>query len=405
MPATIRPSSSIRQDIAALEPSGLARIFDLGRGVEGLIPLWLGETDLVTPKFIRDAAIAALEDGKTFYLNARGLPALRQAIADLHARSTGAGVEAARVTVPGSAMLAVVSALQCVAEGSNRSGGGDNIVIVAPIWPNIFNAAKVVGVEPRLVRLEEDWQAGRWHLDLERLFAACDARTRAFFLASPGNPTGWTLTGEQQREILAFARKHGIAIIADEVYGTLTYGGEAHAPSFLQVADPEDALFVIAGFSKPFAMTGWRMGWLLHPKSLENAFEVSAQTNNTGAASFLQYGALAALSPQGDAFRAELLARCARGRAVVDEFLSHQNRIRWLKPDGAFYGFLHIEGLRDSMAFAETLALKHRVGVSPGSSFGLGDARDEAYVRICFARDADNLAEGLRRIEQGVAGL
>jgi len=391
MPTAIRP------DIAALQPSGLARIFDLGRGVEGLIPLWLGESDLVTPKFIRDAAIHALEDGKTFYINARGLPALRQAIAELHTRTTGVPVEAARVTVPGAAMLAVVSALQCVAST------GDNIVVVAPIWPNIFNAAKVMGVEPRLVRLEEDWNAGRWQLDLERLFAACDGRTRAFFLASPGNPTGWTLSNDEQRAILEFARKRKIAIIADEVYGILTYGVTQHAPSFLQVADPEDALFVIAGFSKPFAMTGWRMGWLLHPRSLENAFEVSAQTNNTGAPNFLQYGALAALSPQGDEFRAELLARCARGRAVVDDFLKRQNRIRWLKPEGAFYGFLQIDGLSDSMGFAEKLALKHRVGVSPGSSFGLGDARDEAYVRICFARDADNLAEGLRRIEEGLA--
>jgi len=391
MPTAIRP------DIAALQPSGLARIFDLGRGVEGLIPLWLGESDLVTPKFIRDAAIHALEDGKTFYINARGLPALRQAIAELHTRTTGVPVEAARVTVPGAAILAVVSALQCVAST------GDNIVVVAPIWPNIFNAAKVMGVEPRLVRLEEDWNAGRWQLDLERLFAACDGRTRAFFLASPGNPTGWTLSNDEQRAILEFARKRKIAIIADEVYGILTYGVTQHAPSFLQVADPEDALFVIAGFSKPFAMTGWRMGWLLHPRSLENAFEVSAQTNNTGAPNFLQYGALAALSPQGDEFRAELLARCARGRAVVDDFLKRQNRIRWLKPEGAFYGFLQIDGLSDSMGFAEKLALKHRVGVSPGSSFGLGDARDEAYVRICFARDADNLAEGLRRIEEGLA--
>ena len=392
-------TSPIRPDIAALEPSGLARIFDLGRGIDGLIPLWLGETDLVTPKFIRDAAIGALEDGKTFYLNARGLPALRQAIADLHTRTTGVPVDPARVTVPGSAMLAVDSALQCLVNN------GDNIVIVAPIWPNIFNAAKVMGVEPRLVRLEEDWNTGRWHLDLDRLFAACDERTKGFFLASPGNPTGWTLTNDQQREILAFARKRGIAIIADEVYGTLTYGVTSHAPSFLQVADPEDALFVIAGFSKPFAMTGWRMGWLLHPKSLENAFEVSAQTNNTGAASFLQYGALAALSPQGDDFRAELLARCTKGRSVVDDFLKQQNRIRWLKPDGAFYGFLQIEGLTDSMGFAEKLALQHRVGVSPGSSFGMGDARDAAYVRICFARDSDNLADGLRRIEDGVAAL
>jgi aspartate aminotransferase len=391
-------NSPIRPDILALEPSGLARIFELGRGVPGLIPLWLGETDLVTPKFIRDAAITALEDGKTFYINARGLPQLRQAIADLHQRTTGVPVDVARVTVPGAAMLAVVSALQCVAST------GDNIVIPSPIWPNIFNAARVMGVEPRLVRLEEDWAAGKWRLDLDRLFAACDARTRALFIASPGNPTGWTLSPDEQRAILDFARRRGIAIIADEVYGTLTYDGKAHAPSFLQVADPDDALFVIAGFSKPFAMTGWRMGWLLHPRSLENAFEVSAQTNNTGATNFLQYGALAALSPQGDQFRADLLARCAKGRDVIDAFLKDQGRIRWLKPDGAFYGFLKIEGLADSMAFAETLALQHRVGVSPGFAFS-PDARDQSHVRICFARDAGNLAEGLARIAAGVKQL
>ncbi len=389
--------SPIRPDILALEPSGLARIFDLGRAVEGLIPLWVGESDLVTPPFIRDAAIAALEDGKTFYLNARGLPALRQAIADFHHRTTGVAVDMARVTVPGAAMLAVVSALQCVVNT------GDTVVIVAPMWPNIFNAVKTLGAQPRLVRLEEDWSAGRWRFDLQKLFDACDGRTRALFLASPSNPTGWTLTGDEQRAILDFCRARGIAIIADEVYGTLVYDGATHAPSFLQVADPDDALFVIGGFSKPFAMTGWRMGWLLHPRSLEAAFEVTAQSNNTGAPHFLQYGALAALSPQGDTFRAQLLARCATGRTVVDDFLRKQSRMRWLKPDGAFYGYLHIDGLTDSLALAEKLALQHRVGVSPGSSFALGDARDQSYIRICFARDAAILAEGLARIAQGVA--
>jgi aspartate/methionine/tyrosine aminotransferase len=291
----------------------------------------------------------------------------------------------------------VNSALQCVVNT------GDNVVIVAPMWPNIFNAVKTLGAQPRLVRLEEDWAAGKWRFDLEKLFAACDARTKALFLASPGNPTGWRLTRDEQRAILDFSRARGIAIIADEVYGTIIYDDTLHAPSFLQVADPEDALFVIGGFSKPFAMTGWRMGWLLHPKSLEAAFEVTAQSNNTGAPSFLQHGALAALSPQGDAFRAQLLARCAKGRAVVDDFLKNQDRMRWLKPDGAFYGYLQIDGLTNSLAFAEKLALQHRVGVSPGSSFALGDNRDEAYIRICFARDAANLAEGLGRIAQGVA--
>ena len=286
-------------------------------------------------------------------------------------------------------MLAVTSALQSVVET------GDNIVIVSPIWPNIFQAAKIAGAVPKLVRLEEDWSAGRWRLDLQKLFDACDERTKAFFIASPGNPTGWMLTRDEQKQILEFARARGIAIISDEVYGTLVYDGTAHAPSFLSIAEPDDAVFVIGSFSKPWAMTGWRIGWLVHPTSLATAMGVMAQANNTGSTHFAQYGALAALSPEGDAFRGELLARCAKGREVVSEFLAGQNRIRWIKPDGAFYGFLQIDGLKDSLAFAQEMVRTVQVGVSPGAAFSLGDARDDAYLRICFAQDAAKLAEGL----------
>ena len=190
---------------------------------------------------------------------------------------------------------------------------GDSIVIVSPIWPNIFQAARIAGAVPKMVRLKEDWGIGKWMLDLKELFTACDGRTKAIFVASPGNPTGWMMTADEQKRLLAFARERGIAIISDEVYGTLTYGGSAHAPSFLTIAEPDDPVFVIGSFSKPWAMTGWRIGWLVHPLSLATAMGVMAQADNTGAAHFLQYGALAALSPQGDEFRGELLARCARG--------------------------------------------------------------------------------------------
>jgi aspartate aminotransferase len=388
--------SPIRPQIQALDHTGIMKVSAMGLGNADILPLWFGETDLATPKFIRDAAITALENGKTFYTHARGIPELRQAIADFHRRTTGAAVAVERVTVPGAAMLAVTTALQCVVET------GDNIVIVSPIWPNIFQAARIAGAEPRLVRLEEDWNAGRWRLDLQKLFDACDGRTKALFLASPGNPTGWMLTAEEQRVILDFTRQRGIAIIADEVYGTLVYDGSAHAPSFLQIATPEDAVFVIGSFSKSWAMTGWRIGWLVHPASLEIPIGVIAQADKTGAAQFLQYGALAALSPDGENFRGELLARCANGRQVVSDFMARQNRLRWIKPDGAFYGFLHIDGLTDSLAFAQDMVRDVQVGVSPGTAFSLGDPRDEAYIRICFAQDAAKLAEGLGRIESAV---
>ena len=192
--------SPIRPQIQALELSGIMKIAALGLGNPDVLPLWFGETDLVTPKFIRDAATAALEDGKTFYTFARGILPLREALAAFHKRTSGADIAVDRITVPGAAMLAVTSALQCVVET------GDNIVIVSPIWPNIFQAAKIAGATPQLVRLDEDWASGKWKLDLQKLFDACDTRTKAFFIASPGNPTGWMLTREEQKQILDFAR-------------------------------------------------------------------------------------------------------------------------------------------------------------------------------------------------------
>jgi aspartate/methionine/tyrosine aminotransferase len=386
-------------NIRALDLSGITKVAMLGLGDASVLPLWFGESDLVTPKFIRDAATAALEDGKTFYIHARGIEALRSALSDFHRRTSGAVVDVERITVPGAAMLAITCALQALIET------GDSIVIVSPIWPNIFQAARIAGAVPKMVRLKEDWGNGKWMLDLEDLFAACDGRTKAIFIASPGNPTGWMMAADEQKRLLTFARERGIAIISDEVYGTLTYDGSAHAPSFLSIAGPDDPVFVIGSFSKPWAMTGWRIGWLVHPLSLATAMGVMAQADNTGAAHFLQYGALAALSPQGDEFRGELLARCAKGRAVVEDFIQSQNRIRWLKPDGAFYGFLHVEGLKDSLGFAQEMVRSVKVGVAPGMAFSLGDARDESWLRICFAQDDRKLAEGIARIGEAVRKL
>ncbi len=396
--AMTRPEP-IRQTILDLRPSGITQVTALGLGNPDVLPLWFGETDLVTPPFIRKAAAKALEDGKTFYTNARGIQPLREAIAAFHKRTIGADIPIERITVPGAAMMAVVTALQMVCET------GDNVVIVSPIWPNIFQATKVVGAEPRLVRLDEDWNAGRWHLDLDKLFDACDHRTKAMFLASPGNPTGWMLTAAEQKVILDFCRMRGIAILADEVYGTLIYDGAAHAPSFLSIADDEDAVFAINSFSKPWAMTGWRIGWLVHPKRVEPAAAAMAQCNNTGSTHFAQYGALAALSAEGDVFRGELLERCRAGRDVVDQWIGRQNRVRWLRPDGAFYGFLHVGGLSDSLRFCQDMVRNDKVGVSPGWAFSLGDSRDDSYVRICFAQDATRLAQALDRLDGAIRKL
>ncbi len=392
--------SPIRPAILALEQNGIGAVAALGLGDPDLLPLWFGESDLVTPDFIRDAAKRALDDGHTFYSGPRGILPLREAISAFHKRTVGVAVDVRRISLPGAATLAVVTALQCLIET------GDNIVIVSPIWPSIFQAAAAVGAEVRFARLEEDWNAApaRWHLDLEKMFALCDARTKAIFVCSPGNPTGWVMTRDEQQAVLDFARRRDIAIISDEVYGTLVFDGSAHAPSFLQIAQDDDNLFVINSFSKPWAMTGWRIGWLVHPLSLDRQMGVITIANNTGPTSFAQYGALAALSPQGDEFRGIMLERCRSGRDVVQNFLDAQNRMRWMRPEGAFYGFLRIDGMTNSLGFAEDLVRKARVGVAPGSAFGPPeDTETDRYIRICFAQDTALLAEGLSRIERALA--
>ncbi len=398
--APMDPKSPIRPAISRLLPNDLGRVALLGLGEPDLIALWFGESDLVTPDFIREAAKTALDEGRTFYTNARGIPPLRQAIADFHRRTVEAEIALERITVPGAAMLAVMSALQAVVET------GDNIVAVSPVWPNIFQAAEIAGAQVRFAPLHADWDGAHWTLDMDMLFSRCDARTKAIFIASPGNPTGWVMGANEQRAVLEFARRRGIAIISDEVYGTLVYDGSKHAPSFLQIAEPDDAVFVINSFSKPWAMTGWRIGWLVHPVSLDRQMWTIAAANNTGATTFAQWGALAALSSQGDAFRGEMLARCRNGRAVTREFLNSQNRIRWIGPQGAFYGFLNIAGMKDSFAFASDLVKRARVGVAPGSAFGAPDDKDvQSYIRICFAQDPKRLQTGLERLGKAAAAL
>jgi aspartate/methionine/tyrosine aminotransferase len=396
------PKSPIRREIAELKHNGIGAVSALAFGKPDLIPLWYGEGDLVTPEFIRDAAKRALDEGKTFYTWPRGLIELRQALAAFHGRTLGVTVDPERVTVPGSAMMSVQIALECVVET------GDEVVVVTPVWPSIFQAAEIAGARCRFVRLIEDWDAAKphWRLDMAAVAAACGPRTKAIFVCSPGNPTGWVMTRAEQEAMLALARERGIAIISDEVYGTLVFSDAQHAPSFLQVAAPDDAVFVVNSFSKPWAMTGWRIGWLTHPAFLAPAMQTLAMCNNTGSTVFAQYGALAALSPRGDAFRAEMRERCRKGRGVVEDYIAVNNRLSWMRPEGAFYGFLRIEGMTDSFGFASKLALEGGVGVAPGSAFGPpSEKANDSYVRICFAQDAKRLSEGLDRLAGGAAAL
>ena len=379
----------IRPEIARFGLNPIGEIAQLAWETErDVIPLHFGETDLVTPAFIRDAAKRALDDGKTFYTYARGIPELRGALKTYLDQLYGVSLAPDRISVPGSSMLSVMMALQCLINT------GDNIVIVSPIWPNIYLAAESAGAEVRFAPLKQD-ELGQWQLDLNEITSRCDARTKAVFVCSPNNPTGWIMPRPQQERLLTFLRDQNIALIADEVYGRLVMEGRT-APSFLNLVDGDEPVFVIGGFSKTWAMTGWRIGWMIAPSKLATPLSCLAGINNTGATVFAQYGALAVLTdPRGEALAEEMRNRCRNGYAIVTEMTEGHPRVKPLIVEGAFYAYLEIDQETDSHKLARRLVTEAGVGVAPGSAFG---PSNDAFIRLCFAQDPNLLKEALQRL-------
>ena len=380
----------IRPEMLSFRPNAIAQVAVARLGDPTVIPLWFGETDLVTPAFIRDAAKQALDDGQTFYVTPGGLPRFKTAIQNFTTRWYGVTPELDRIWVPGAAMLCILTALQtCVQKG-------EEVVVLGPMWPNISQAVEAVGGTPRYVRLDHDAAKGEWSLDLGKIEAAIGPQTKALFIGSPGNPTGWVISDEEIEAVLEISRRKGVAVISDEVYSVLYYEAK-RAPSFVTHASEDDNVFIINSFSKAWAMTGWRMGWLVAPKRLAPAMAQLSVSNNTGTTVFAQYGGIAALD-HGDAFIAEMVERCRRGRDIVGDFVRGQNRLNWVEPKGAFYAYVHVEGLKDSIGFAKNMLATTGVGVAPGAAFTCGTDADESYLRLCFAQDPKRLSEALDRM-------
>jgi aspartate/methionine/tyrosine aminotransferase len=376
----------VRDAIRDLPGSRIAEISVLGMGDPEVIPLWYGEGDLPTPGFIGAAADTALKAGHTFYTYKAGLPELRATIAEYQEGLYGRPIGSDRVMVTSSGMTALMLVAEALIDD------GDNLVIIAPVWPNIAASVSIMGGEPRLVSLQAH-PDGSWRLDLERLFAACDGRTRGIFINSPSNPTGWVISASEIGEIVAFARRRGLWLIADEVYGRLVYGNRA-APSFLEQAEPEDRLIVVNSFSKNWAMTGWRLGWMTIPPDLLPMMEKLVEFNTSGSPTFLQHAGIVAVR-DGEGFIAEFVARCRAARDVAIDALQSCRRVAVARPEGAFYAFLRVNGVTDSLAFAKQALRETKVGMAPGSAFG---PMGEGYLRLCFARDPAVIATAVERL-------
>ena len=386
-------AASLSGPIGTLPESPITDVAMSVFGDPDVVPLWFGEGDLVTPDFVREAAAEGLRRGETFYTWQRGIPELRQAIRGYTEGLYGIKCPVDRISVTGSGMQAILLTCQLLLDP------GDNVVIVSPIWPNITSAVKLVRAEPKYVALDRKPDGG-WQLDMQRLFDAVDARTRAIFVNSPGNPTGWVMSSDEQRALLDFARKRGVWIMADEVYARLIYTRNV-APSFLEHASADDPLIVLNSFSKPWAMTGWRLGWLTHPPQIGDQLAKLVQINTSGSPAFLQRGAVAAIE-KGEDFLKTMVERCRAGGEQVFQRLSGMKRVRVARPEAAFYAFFEVDGVGDTSAFCKMLASQYKVGLAPGEAFGPGG---EGNVRLCFASSAERLSKGLDRIEAALKAL
>jgi aspartate/methionine/tyrosine aminotransferase len=388
----------MRAVVDGLEESRIREVANEGLGRTDVLRFWFGESDEVTPEFIREAAIASLQAGETFYAHNLGLPELRQAIAaythDLHPQHlTDHWFN--RVAVTSGGVNGLMLASQALVNA------GDEVVVVTPAWPNLVAQPQIMGASVKTVPLrvvQQGDRAGAWVLDMAALLAAITSATRLLIVNAPNNPTGWTLTREEQAAILAHCRHTGTWVLADEVYERLYYAGDSPngaAPSFLDVSEPGDRLIVAHSFSKSFLMTGWRLGWLVLPPALTHAMGKLIEFNTSCAPVFTQRAAVVALQ-RGAEVTPALVAHLQTCRDTLVPLLQALPGVTLAEPRGGMYAFFKLQGHDDCLATAKRLVREAGLGVAPGSAFGPEAA---GWLRWCFAsRDPQRLVQGVDRL-------
>ena len=384
-PPTARPPLA-RAEVQALRTSEIREVANVGMARKDVLKFWVGESDQPTPEFIRQAAADALMAGQTYYTHNLGREDLRQALADYLERLHGQPFGLDRLGITSAGVNALMLISQAVVSP------GDKVVVTTPAWPNIVEIPRILSARLETVAL--DRAQGRWRLDLDKLMDTLTPDTRVLFLNSPNNPTGWTLPAEDRAAILDRCRKYGIWLITDDPYERLIFGPGKSAPSFLPLIGDDERVVSSNTFSKAWRMTGWRMGWMVLPKSLTQSMGVLVEYNTSCVPDFVQAGAIAALN-HGEPSIAELRAELAAAKDLVIGALRQMPGVEAPEPEGGMYAFFRVEGLTNSVEFAKTLIDKARVGLAPGSAFG---PEGQGWLRWCFANRPETNAEGLARL-------
>ena len=385
----------MRGVIADLPASRIREVANAGLGRKDVLAFWFGESDENTPVEIRAAATESLEAGETFYAHNLGLPALRVAIAD-YVSALHRPINADRVAVTSSGVNALMLAQQALVDA------GDEVLIVVPVWPNLTAQPAIMGAKVVTYSLTPSPQG--WSLDLAGLLERITPSTRVLVINAPNNPTGWTLSREEQVALLAHCRGTGTWIVSDEVYERLYFPVDgrvgACAPSFLDIIEPDDRVMVVHSFSKSFLMTGWRLGNLIAPVSMVEQIGKLIEFNTSCAPVFVQRAGLAALAHQGlNVPRLQVHLRLCR--STLAQALRDVPRVEFGLPAGAMYLFFRVDGETDSLALAKRLVVDHGLGLAPGSAFG---PEGEGWLRWCFAsRDPGRLVQGVDRLRRALS--
>ncbi|HEV8417303.1 MAG TPA: pyridoxal phosphate-dependent aminotransferase [Candidatus Udaeobacter sp.] len=344
-----------------------------------------GEPDFDTPEHIKRAAIEALEAGFTKYTPNAGIPELRQAIADKLAADNGLNYRAGQIVVSNGAKHACYNAILATCQP------GDEVVIPAPYWVSYPDMVRLVGAEPVIVPTSE---RNAWKMRPEDFENAMTPRTKMLIMNSPGNPTGSVYTREELEAIVNVAAEEDIYVLSDEIYEKLVYEDAKHVSIASLSKEAYDLTITVNGFSKSYAMTGWRLGYLAAPDAVTRAVDSIQSHTSSNPSSFSQYGALAALKgdqqPLSD-MREEFEMR----RNYMFDRLSKISNITAVKPQGAFYILVNISQLGlTSQNFADRLLSKANVAVVPGAAFG-----DDRTVRFSYATSLDVIKKGLDRFQ------
>ncbi len=384
---------NMRQVIQNLEESKIREVANAGMGRSDVLAFWFGESDEVTPDFIRQAAIDSLQRGETFYAHNLGLPELRQEISSyMSARHGDIGVE--RIAVTSGGVNALMLAVQMLVDA------GDDVVAVTPVWPNLTAQPVIMGARLRCVPLAP--VNGAWTLDLDALLAAVTASTKVLIINAPNNPTGWTLDREAQQRILAHCRKTGTWILADEVYERLYYvpSANACAPSFLDLATADERLVVVHSFSKSFLMTGWRLGWLVMPLAMTQHMGKLIEFNTSCASVFTQRAGIVALQRTAEV-TPQVVAHLKVCRDTLVPLLQGRPGVEVALPRGGMYAFFKLAGFDDSLTVAKRLVAEAGLGLAPGEAFA---PQARGWLRWCFAsKDPQRLVLGVERLRKWLA--